>query len=315
MEKQIQEIMGKALFFLLLLPISWLPLFFLYRLSYLIYFLLFRVIRYRKVVVVRNINESFPKLDQKAKKQIIKDYYQHFSDIIVEGIKNLSMSEKSLEKRFKILNPELVNAYFDDGKSIVLCAGHINNWEWWISYQNSAIKHQAIGIGMPLKQTSMGTEINKRRARFGMIVTDSGNYKKEIENPNNDPFAILILGDQSPGSVKKCYWTPFFNQQTAFTFGTEMIANSYNLPVIYYNVRKIKRGYYELEFKLLCAEPRSLKYGELTEKYVNFIEEDILSEPSQWIWSHKRWKKTIPHDINSIKNKHKKYFNHRFRTT
>mgnify|MGYP001157408518 CR=1 FL=1 len=305
--------MGKALFFLLLLPISWLPLFLLYRLSYLIYFLLYRVIRYRKSVVVRNINESFPRLDQKAKKQIIKDYYQHFSDIIVEGIKNLSMSEKSLEKRYKIRNPELVNAYFDDGKSIVLCAGHINNWEWWISFQNSAIKHQAIGIGMPLKQASLGTEINKRRARFGMVVTDSNDYKKEIENPNNDPFAILVLGDQSPGSVKKSYWTDFLNQPTAFTFGTEMISNTYKLPVIYYFVRKIKRGYYELEFKLICEDPLSLSYGEITEKYVHFLEKDILSEPSQWIWSHKRWKKSIPNNLNSIKNEHKKHFNDRFR--
>ena len=305
--------MGKALFYLLLLPISWLPLFLLYRLSYLIYFLLYRVIRYRKSVVVRNINESFPRLDQKAKKQIIKDYYQHFSDIIVEGIKNLSVSEKSLEKRYKIRNPELVNAYFDDGKSIVLCAGHINNWEWWISFQNSAIKHQAIGIGMPLKQASLGTEINKRRARFGMVVTDSNDYKKEIENPNNAPFAILVLGDQSPGSVKKSYWTDFLNQPTAFTFGTEMISNTYKLPVIYYSVRKIKRGYYELEFKLICEDPLSLSYGEITEKYVHFLEKDILNEPSQWIWSHKRWKKSIPNNLNSIKNEHKKHFNDRFR--
>ena len=93
-----------------------------------------------------------------------------------------------------------------------------------------------------------------------------------------------------------------------------MIANSYNLPVIYYTVHKIKRGYYELEFKLLCAEPHTLPYGELTEKYVDFLENDILSEPSHWIWSHKRWKKTLSNDINSIKNEHKNHFNDRFRT-
>ena len=92
-----------------------------------------------------------------------------------------------------------------------------------------------------------------------------------------------------------------------------MIANTYNLPVIYYTVNKVQRGYYELEFKLLCSEPLSLPYGELTEKYVNFLEKDILKEPSQWIWSHKRWKKTKPNDINSIKNEHKKHFNARFR--
>ena len=305
--------MGKALFFLFLLPISWLPLAILYRLAYLIYFLLYRILGYRKKVVVQNIDASFPKLDQKAKRQITKDYYKHFADIVVEGIKNLSISKALLEKRYKIRNPELVNAYFDEGKSIILCSGHINNWEWWITYQNLAIKHKAIGIGMPLRQASLGSEINKRRARLGMIVTDSKSYKTEIGKPENNPFALLILGDQSPGSIKKSYWTAFLKQPTAFTFGTEMIANSYNLPVIYYTVHKIKRGYYELEFKLLCSEPLSLPYGELTEKYVHLLEKDILNEPSQWIWSHKRWKKTIPNDINSIKNEHKKHFNARFR--
>ena len=305
--------MGKALFFLFLLPISWLPLAILYRLAYLIYFLLYRILGYRKKVVVQNIDASFPKLDQKAKRQITKDYYKHFADIVVEGIKNLSISKALLEKRYKIRNPELVNAYFDEGKSIILCSGHINNWEWWITYQNLAIKHKAIGIGMPLRQASLGSEINKRRARLGMIVTDSKSYKTEIGKPENNPFALLILGDQSPGSIKKSYWTAFLKQPTAFTFGTEMIANSYNLPVIYYTVHKIKRGYYELEFKLLCAEPLSLPYGEITEKYVHFLEKDILNEPSEWIWSHKRWKKSVPNALNSIKNEHKKHFTARFR--
>ena len=90
--------MGKAMFFLFLLPLSWLPLGLLYRIAYLIYFLLYRILGYRKDVVIKNINTSFPKLDQKAKKQVIKDYYKHFADILVEGIKNLSISEASLKK-------------------------------------------------------------------------------------------------------------------------------------------------------------------------------------------------------------------------
>ncbi len=313
MEKQIQEIMARLLFFLFLLPISWLPLTILYKIAYCIYLLLYRVISYRKEVIVNNIDASFPKLDQKAKKQIIKNYYKHFADIIVEGIKNFSISKSSLEKRYIIRNPEIANDYFNSGQSIILCSGHINNWEWGSTIINRAIKHKAIGIAMPLKKASLGFEINKKRARLGTLITDSKNYKTEIENSENSPFALIILGDQSPGSIKKSYWTTFLKQPTAFTFGTEMIANAYSLPVIYYTVYKIKRGYYEVEFKLLCQEPLSLPYGELTEKYVNFLEKDILNEPSQWLWSHKRWKKTIPSDINSIKNEQKKHFNARFR--
>ena len=205
--------MGKVFFFLLLLPLSWLPLTFLYRLAYLFYFLLYRVFGYRKEVVRNNIDASFPKLDQKDKKQIAKDYYKHFSDIVVEGIKSLSISKASLGKRYKIRNPELVNQYFNLGQSIILCAGHVNNWEWWITYQNEAIKHKAIGIGMPLTQLSLGSEINKRRSRLGMIVTDSKNYKKEIGKIENHPYALLVLGDQSPGSVKKATGQLFLNNQ------------------------------------------------------------------------------------------------------
>ena len=75
----------------------------------------------------------------------------------------------------------------------------------------------------------------------------------------------------------------------------------------------MKRGFYELEFKLICEEPLSLEYGGITEKYVHFLEKDILNNPSQWIWSHKRWKKAVPNNLNTIKNEHKKHFNARFR--
>lgn len=306
--------MGKLLYFIFLLPLSWLPLSVLHLFSYLLYFCLYYIIGYRKKIVSNNLSKSFPQMDPKLKRQILKDYYLHFSDIIVEGIKNLSITEKELNKRYKVKNPELVNDFYKKNKSVVLCSGHINNWEWWITYQNKIIEHQAIGIGMPLTQESLGNKINERRARLGMIVTDSKNYKAAINKLGEQPYALLILGDQSPGSVKKSYWTSFLNQQTAFTFGTEMIANAYNLPVIYYSVRKVKRGFYELEFKLLTEEPLSLSYGALTEKYVCALENDILNQPSQWIWSHKRWKKEIPNDINAIKDEHKTHFNTRFRS-
>ena len=306
--------MGKLLYFFILLPLSWLPFSALYTLSYLLYFCLFYVFRYRKEIVFQNISKSFPEMDANSHLQIAKDYFRHFADVIVEGIKSLSISEKSLKKRYRVINPEIANNFFEKNKSIILCAGHVNNWEWWITHQNKALQHQAIGIGMPLTQKSLGAKINERRERMGMIVTDSLQYKAAIKTLEDQVFALLILGDQSPGSVKKSYWTTFLHQETAFTFGTEMIANTYNLPVIYYSVRKVKRGFYELELKILTEEPLSLPYGKLTEKYVSALEHDIINQPSQWIWSHKRWKKEVPNDLNSIKNEHQKHFNTRFRS-
>ena len=302
---------GSIIYYFFLYPLSLLPLWFLYGLSNLIYIILYYVIGYRKKVVIDNLTRSFPEKTDKEIKKLCKEYYCHFSDIIVEGIKNLSISQKELEKRFTIKNTEIVEDYFDKKQSIILTSGHFNNWEWLITIQNILLPHQAIGIGMSMSQQSLDEKINKRRARLGMIVTHSGNYKRQIEALNT-PYALLVLGDQSPGEARKSYWTKFLNQRTGFVFGTEHISNTFDLPVIYYTVNKKKRGHYELEFKVICDDPKSLGYGEITEKYVNFLEKDILAHPSEWVWSHKRWKKAEPKDINTLNETNEKNFNNRF---
>ena len=233
--------MGKLLYYIILLPLSLLPLSVLYVFSYFVYLLLYYLLRYRKKVVLDNLQNSLPSLDDAARKKIVKSFYKHFADILVEGIKNLSISKKDLERRVQVKNPELITEYYKNNKSVILTSGHYNNWEWLITIQDCLLPHQALGIGMPLSQQSLDKKINERRSRLGMIVTHSRNYKKSIEELKDTPYALLILGDQSPGDEKKSYWTTFLNQDTGFVFGTEMIANSYNLPVIYYTTKKIKR--------------------------------------------------------------------------
>ncbi|NJN43059.1 MAG: hypothetical protein HC811_13350 [Flammeovirgaceae bacterium] len=59
----------------------------------------------------------------------------------------------------------------------------------------------------------------------------------------------------------------------------------------------MKRGYYEMSFEDVCANPLDTKYGEITEKVTQMAEADVLREPAYWLWSHKRWKFTKPADV------------------
>ena len=119
---------GSFIYYVILYPLSLLPLWLLYGLSNLIYFILYYIISYRKEVVITNLKNSFPKKTDKEIKTLCKGYYRHFSDIIVEGIKNLSISQKELEKRFTIKNTEIIERYYDKKQSIILTSGHFNNW-------------------------------------------------------------------------------------------------------------------------------------------------------------------------------------------
>lgn len=299
-------------YYVFVLPLSYLPMPILYLFTDFFYLLIITIIPYRKKVIEKNISNSFPNYTPTEVKRLRNKFYKHFTDILAEGVKNLTISQSELKKRFKVTNPELMNQLYDQKRNVLLVSGHYNNWEWLITSQNFLFKHQAMGIGMPLTSKFWDKKINQQRERFGMQVIHSKNFKEAIQ-VQKLPYAILVLADQSPGDSRKSYWMPFLNQQTAVLFGVEQMANTYNDAVVFFHTRKKKRGYYEMELKLLTDNPKSLNYGELTEMHAKELERNIREKPEYWIWSHKRWKREVPLDLEELTLEQREKFNKKFR--
>lgn len=305
--------MGSAIiYYLFVRPLSVLPLWILYRFSDFFYLLLITVLPYRKKVIEDNIVRSFPEYSKTQRTTLQRKFYRHFADLLIEGVANLSMSENQLRSRIKVKNPELMNELFHKGQSVILVSGHYNNWEWLISAQNFLFPHQAMGIGMPMTNKFWDKKVNSRRQRFGMKVVHSGNFKKEISENMTTPVAILTLADQSPGDSRKSYWMDFLHQQTAVLFGPEQMAHTFDFAVVFYVMRKKKRGYYEMELKLITDQPKSTSWGEITEAHCRLLEQEIIHQPEFWVWSHKRWKRSVPADLEQLKREQNEKFNERF---
>ncbi|MDR0801790.1 lysophospholipid acyltransferase family protein [Fluviicola sp.] len=307
--------MSRVVYYLFVLPLSRFPLWLTYRFSDFFFLLLITVFPYRKKVIEENIARSFPQLSRSEQRKIKRSFYRHFADMLLEGVKNLGISEKELRKRFVIRNPELMEALYEQQKSVLLVSAHYMNWEWMITGQDLFFPHQAVGIGMPLTSGYWDKKINTLRSRFGMhvihakIVRETFNayVKKGI------PTATLVLSDQSPADSMKSYWTTFLNQPTGVLFGAEQLANTYDQAVVFYLPKKIRRGYYEVELQLLSDEPCMLAWGEITEAHTRLLEKRIISDPGPWLWSHKRWKRTVPDDIPKLKKEQREKFNRLFR--
>lgn len=302
---------AKLAYYLIVFPISKLPFWCIYLLSDLLY-AIFRIFPYRRKVIEGNIRRSFPEKSNQEINKLVNQFYHHFTDILAEGIKNLSISKQELQKRYTIKNPELMTQLYQQNKSVLLVSGHYNNWEWLITSQNFQFPHQAMGIGMPLSSKFWDKKVNERRERFGMIVVHSKNFKEKISKQNTQPVAILTLSDQSPGDARKSYWMNFLQQQTAVLFGAELMAHEYNFTVVFYHTRKIKRGYYEMELQLITDTPSKMKWGEITEAHTHLLEKAILEKPAFWLWSHKRWKREVPKDLEQLKREQKKKFEEKF---
>lgn len=308
--------MNALLYYCFVFPLSRLPLWLTYRFADFFYLLLITLVPYRRKVIEQNLSRSFPDKTPREIKRLRNRFYRHFADLLIEGIKNLGISEKELRKRFRISNPELMQQLYDQRKSVLLVSAHYMNWEWMITGQSLFFPHQAVGIGMPLSSGFWDKKINALRSRFGMHVIHAKIVKETFEHYRNAgiPTATLVLSDQSPGDSLKSYWTTFLHQPTAVLFGAEQLANTYDQAVVFYLPKKIKRGVYSIELHLITENPRSLSWGELTEAHTRLLEQRIEQEPEAWLWSHKRWKRAVPEDLTALKQQQREKFNQLFRS-
>jgi KDO2-lipid IV(A) lauroyltransferase len=102
--------------------------------------------------------------------------------------------------------------------------------------------------------------------------------------------ATALIADQAPTPVETASWMQFLGQETAVFNGPEKIAKKLNQAVVYINIKRIKRGYYEVNPTLLFEYAKDSKDFEITETFNKKLEQDVLAQPETWLWSHKRWK-------------------------
>lgn len=293
--RQIQILSGALLYYGLVLPLSFLPLRLLYIVADVIYVLLCTVLPYRKKVIDLNLNLAFSEKTPLQRKQIRKDFYHYFADLLVESIKNLSISEKELSARFKFANPAILEQINSKNKPVLLVAGHYNNWEWLITSQALWFEQNNFGIGMPLNHPFWNQKLTERRERFGLKVVHADNYQTAFNKPK--PI-VLVLADQAPSSASNCLWLPFLGQESGVIFGPEYMANRYDCIVVFVNVLCYKRGYYNVELEVLVEDSKQLNYQDITRLHLQKLEAQIQQNPARWLWSHKRWKHQKPANWN-----------------
>ncbi|MDL2313138.1 lysophospholipid acyltransferase family protein, partial [Bacteroidales bacterium OttesenSCG-928-B11] len=212
-----------------------------------------------------------------------------------EMIKMLTMSRKQLSKRYVCVNPEIVDQYYSQRKSVILMSSHYNNWEWMVLGLDLFFKHHGVGVGAPNSNKTFEKLINKARTRYGTEVIFADRIREEFKRRdlNDIRTTYMMLADQSPSNPEKSFKTTFLHQPTAVLYGAEHFALKYNIPVVYYEVIKRSRGYYELHFRLITDTPKTTAHGDITKAYLTLLEETISKQPENWLWSHKRWKHKV----------------------
>ena len=173
-----------------------------------------------------------------------------------------------------------------------------------LSQRMAQFKHDTYAVYTPIKNKFLDAKMKQTRSKYGLGMVTAREARRvfdKTQDPSEKPLAMILANDQSPANERKAYWMEFLNQDTGILFGTEKYAQKFDLPVIYGEINKVKRGFYTITYEVITDDPTNLAYGKISELHTRALERSIVKDPQYWLWSHKRWKKKRPKDANNPK--------------
>ena len=274
---------------------SLLPLSVLYVISdVILYPLVYYVVKYRLKIVRKNLHNSFPEKTKTELKILEKRFYHHFSDLLVEIIYGYRATDEQMRKHVVFENVELVEKLALQTNGVIAYLGHICNWEWIadLSKRFSNASMIEYNVYRQLKSTSADKMMLELRGKRGGEYVEKNQLLRKLVvlRHSEHPYLIGMVADQKPSKRSSYIWTQFLHQETAFLDGSEVLAQKFGFSAVYARIESIKRGYYSIRFEVITDTPDTMQPGEMTKKYATLLEQNISSQPEQWLWTHNRWK-------------------------
>ena len=203
----------------------------------------------------------------------------------------MNISEDEMKRRYKFNNPELLNKFFEKKQNIILIAGHYCSWEW-VFILDRFTKFKINAIYKKLSNKYFDNWAKNIRSKYNAnLISTKDTFRVISRNSKTKDLNLYgFASDQSPTRKKANYWGMFLNNYVPIHTGAEIIAKKYNMAVIFMDVQKPKRGFYEVTFSTITENPNKFDDFKITEKFIKLLEKQIVSKPEYYTWTHKRFK-------------------------
>ena len=274
--------------------LSRLPMRALYAFSAFLYFLAYYIVRHRHQVIGDQLAQVFPTSSEAERTVIHKKFLHNFCDVLVEVLKSASMSAADITAHVRVRNLSLAHEYLAAGRSLMFVTSHLCNWEWLLQGMSAQLGYPIDAAYKPLHDAWAERLMLGLRSRFGARLVPAKELLADFLRRRAVVRVLAMNADQAPVSTDKRYWTQFLGQDTAFYVGLEQIARATRLPVMYVVMRRVQRGYYDVDLQLLWDGREAASPNAITERYARACEIDVLKSPADWLWSYRRWRLQKP---------------------
>lgn len=276
---------------------SLLPFRVLYAISDILYLLIYRLVGYRRKVVIANIASSFPEKSHNEHLNIERCFYHWFCDYFVETVKLLSITPAAMRRHIEFYNIEELEQCYDNGQSCAAILGHYCNWEWLSATGLAFSRHTEAVAGLiyhPLYNNVFNRLFIALRSHLGGVCIPKNEILRYLIKYRNEkrPSLFGYISDQTPKWENIHLWLDFLGHDTPVFTGGERIMRKMDNAVFYADMQRVCRGRYTCTFRLITKSPRTLPEHEITRTFFNMLEQSVRRNPACYLWTHKRWKRT-----------------------
>ena len=277
--------------FKIIILFSKLPLRILYWLSDFIFVILYFVVGYRKKVVFQNLKNSFPEKSDSELKIIRKKFYHNFCDYLVETLKSFTITSHELRVRVQYLNQDIFHEAKSENKNVILLAGHIFNWEWFNAFATVVPQEKSFPVYRKVQSSFWEQKVKEIRNRFGNHALEAKEVIRHIfKNANDGNSVYMFVADQTPHVSEVTYGLNFLHQKTPAFVGYDKLSTRMDLAFVYCEMKKVKRGYYQINSYRIEPDGEKFEEYEVVRKFHKMLETTINKRPDNYLWSHRRWK-------------------------
>jgi len=249
----------------------------------------------RRRVAYANLKAAFPNSTPRQRKQWAKETFFQLGMVAVEMIRSPALTRESIN-HYVAYHGGYQKGYIDrcrDKKGVILLTAHLGNWE--LSQIAEGLQGRPMTVlARRQKYRRLDDLLNTFRQYHGSVSVGKGGGIRSLIRTLREGGAVGVLGDQSGGDDG--VWIRFFGRLTTSPRGPIALALKLGVSVLPVFMVRRQGPYHDLTFEypfeLIRTGDRERDIQVNTQNYIRLLESYLTKYPTQWLWGHKRWKRT-----------------------
>jgi len=246
-----------------------------------------------KDLIKNNIRTGLGNLSEQNVKEIINSMWSNIGRTFSEYVflKKFRFNKTSFD-HIKINGSNYLNEIKKSNKPVIFYSGHFANFELMAMELNkSGIKTAA--IYRPLNNFFLNPVMEYLRMKYicpNQIPKGRSGMREVITRFRNG-YSIALMVDQRVGEGPRIN---FFGKSAQTTTIPAQLALRYNCKLVPISLKRIKNVNFEMTvhqpYEVLKTGNDDRDVQKIMLQINQFIEKIIVENPTQWLWSHNRWK-------------------------